>query len=112
MAASPYSWDFLLLRLGGTALATFEGDSADCIYAERNTCSSVIAHASHVESVTIRSRRYRDSEPRFEQHCTLSKSSDQLRHARSCSRSLDQNASRCGAKHDQRRLEALAASFV
>ena len=30
MAASPHSWDFLLLRLRGTALDTFEGDSADC----------------------------------------------------------------------------------
>ena len=30
MAASPHTWDFLLLRLRGTARATFEGDSADC----------------------------------------------------------------------------------
>ena len=30
MAASLHSWDFLFLRLRGTALATFEGDSADC----------------------------------------------------------------------------------
>ena len=33
MAASLHSWDFLLLRLSGTGLATFEGDSADCKFA-------------------------------------------------------------------------------
>ena len=47
MAASPHSWDFLLLRLRGTALATFEGDSAD----ERFEPGDLVVHRGHDEAL-------------------------------------------------------------